>query len=78
MPIVDGYDLIRAIRAIPALKTLPAIALTGFGSKADIERALAAGFNACLSKPTEPQRIAALIDQLTEVTHPIHAELETS
>jgi PAS domain S-box-containing protein len=76
MPIVDGYELIRAIRGIPTLRTLPAIALTGFGSKAAVERALAAGFNACLSKPVEPEQIAAVLDQLTKTAHPAHAGLD--
>ena len=66
MPVVDGYELIRAIRADPELNEIPAIALTGFGAKTDIERALAAGFNGCLSKPAEPEEIADLIKQLTE------------
>jgi two-component system CheB/CheR fusion protein len=69
MPIVDGYELIRSIRRVPQLSTTPAIALTGLGSKGDVERALAAGFNACLSKPAEPEQIATLIRKLTEKRH---------
>jgi two-component system CheB/CheR fusion protein len=73
MPLLDGYELIRAIRAEPELNEIPAIALTGFGAKADIERALAAGFNGCLSKPAEPEEIADLIKQLTERRRATHA-----
>jgi PAS domain S-box-containing protein len=73
MPVVDGYELIRNLRGAPDLSHTPAIALTGFGSKADSERALAAGFNACLSKPAEPAEIAALIRLLTEKKHAISA-----
>jgi CheY-like chemotaxis protein len=65
MPHMDGYELIRAIRDVPELSGTPAIALTGFGDKMAMERALAAGFNACLSKPAGPEQIAALISQLT-------------
>src|SRR5260370_42241688 len=61
MPIVDGYELIRAIGADPALSEIPAIALTGFDAKTDIERPLAAGFNGCLSTPAEPEAVAHLI-----------------
>jgi two-component system CheB/CheR fusion protein len=71
MPILDGYELIRGIRRVPELSNTPAIALTGFGSKADIERALAAGFNACLSKAAEPAEVVALIRQLTEKRYPV-------
>jgi two-component system CheB/CheR fusion protein len=73
MPVVDGYELIRAIRDMPELNATPAIALTGFGAKADIERALAAGYNGCLSKPAEPEEIADLINQLTERRRTVQA-----
>ena len=66
MPVMDGYELIRNVRGVAHLSHTPAIALTGFGSKVDQERALAAGFNACLSKPAEPAELAALMRQLTE------------
>jgi CheY-like chemotaxis protein len=66
MPVVDGYQLMRTLRGMAELRATPAIALTGFGSKADIERALAAGFDACLSKPAKPEDISLLIRQLTE------------
>jgi two-component system CheB/CheR fusion protein len=66
MPLVDGYQLMRTLRGIAELRAIPAIALTGFGSKADIERALAAGFDACLSKPAKPEEVCLLIRQLTE------------
>ena len=73
MPFVDGYELMRAIRNMPELAATPAIALTGFGSKADVERALAAGFNACVSKPAEAEEISAVIRRLTEQGHAVHA-----
>ena len=66
MPVVDGYQLMRTLRGIAELRATPSIALTGFGSKADIERAIAAGFDACLSKPAKPEDISLLIRQLTE------------
>jgi two-component system CheB/CheR fusion protein len=76
MPVVDGYELIHAIRNMPDLSATPAIALTGFGAKKDIERALAAGFNGCLSKPAEPEEIAALLKQLTERRRAVHARTQ--
>lgn len=66
MPLVDGNELIRTVRATPGLKAIPAIALTGFGAQMEIEGALAAGFDVCLSKPAEPRQIAALIRTLVE------------
>jgi PAS domain S-box-containing protein len=66
MPIMDGYELIRTIRATPELRTLSAIALTGFGTRGSSERALAAGFDACVSKPAEREELLAVIRELTE------------
>jgi len=73
MPGIDGYELIREIRAIPELCGVPAIALTGFGAKSDFDRAVAAGFDACVSKPAEPEEISALIHSLTSQKHAIKA-----
>lgn len=66
MPLMDGYELIRTLRGEPRLRDMPAIALTGFGAKAEIERALAAGFDACLTKPAEPEQIDTAIRELVE------------
>lgn len=65
MPLMDGYQMIRAIRAVPELSRTPAIALTGFGAAGDVEQALAAGFNAYISKPAEAEHLAAVIRQVT-------------
>ncbi|MFN6963855.1 MAG: ATP-binding protein [Pyrinomonadaceae bacterium] len=55
MPGSDGYDLIRAVREELRLKPqeLPAIALSGYTSVEDRERAFAAGFQLHVSKPVE-------------------------
>lgn len=65
MPVMDGYEMIRRLRAMPDLSGIPAIALTGFGRKGDIEKALSLGFNACLTKPTEPSELAECIRKVT-------------
>jgi two-component system CheB/CheR fusion protein len=66
MPVMDGYELIRTIRATPELRTLSAIALTGFGTRGSSERALEAGFDACVSKPPEREELLAAIRKFTE------------
>jgi PAS domain S-box-containing protein len=62
----DGYELIRRIRAIPELTRVPAIALSGFGMQADIEKALLAGYDASVTKPAEPRELDILIKKLTK------------
>jgi CheY-like chemotaxis protein len=61
MPNGTGYDLIREIRKIPHLATIPAIALTAFGRVEDRERALMAGFNYHITKPVDPQNLVLAI-----------------
>lgn len=61
MPIADGYDLIRAIRARDVGGDVPAIAVTAFARAADISRARSAGFQAHIAKPYDPDQLLATI-----------------
>jgi PAS domain S-box-containing protein len=67
MPDQDGYELIRKLRALPVEKggNIPAIALTGYASRKDRERALNSGYNQHIAKPIEQadmiSAIAALV-----------------
>jgi PAS domain S-box-containing protein len=74
MPGMDGYEFIREVRTTPELCSIPAIALTGFGGKAVVDRSTAAGFDACVSKPADPQVIAELIKQLIKKRNVVQAE----
>src|SRR5260221_10269532 len=64
MPRMDGYELIRNLRGISRLASVPVIALTGFGMKKDIEAAMAAGYGAFLNKAGEFSELSALIPKL--------------
>ena len=59
MPVMDGLEATKAIRALdrPDAKTIPIIAMTANVFDEDVERSLAAGMNAHLSKPIEPERL---------------------
>lgn len=67
MPGEDGYALIEKVRMLPQEKggRIPAIALTGYVGAKDSERALSAGYQIYLGKPTQlddlMQAIASLI-----------------
>jgi len=65
MPIMNGYDATRNIRALgtPKAKNIPIIAMTANVFKEDIERCLAAGMNGHLGKPIEFDKI---MDTLNE------------
>ena len=70
MPEVDGYELLRRIRELPADKggRIPAVALTAYGRSIDRIRALSAGFQMHMPKPVEPAELATVIASLTGVT----------
>jgi len=63
----DGYELIRKLRALPAERggLTPAIALTGYATRKDRERALSAGYQLHLAKPVEPAELVAAIASLS-------------
>jgi PAS domain S-box-containing protein len=66
MPGADGYSLLRRVRAPDAAERglIPAIAISGYASPADRQRAMAAGFQAHLAKPVEPDDLAATVARL--------------
>lgn len=69
MPEMDGYQLAEALRRHPRAQETPLIALTGLGRPADVRRALAAGFNAHLSKPLSVNELTAVLAEvLPQVT----------
>ncbi|MBA3356505.1 MAG: response regulator [Pyrinomonadaceae bacterium] len=64
MPGMNGYDLARALRALPGYEKVPMVAVTGFSISDDCRRSLEAGFNAHLTKPIEPRAFLDLIEHL--------------
>ena len=67
MPDLDGYDFIRAVRALPTVKqaNVAAAALTAFARSQDRTRALLAGFQAHITKPVDPAELVAVVAALT-------------
>ncbi len=63
MPLVDGFEVARRLRAHPTLHTMPLVAVTASVSGADREKALAAGFDDFVSKPIDP---AGFLEQVQE------------
>jgi CheY-like chemotaxis protein len=63
LPVEDGYDLIRELRAREARDggRIPAIALTGYAAAEEGQRALSAGYQMHLGKPIEPNNLVTLI-----------------
>jgi len=51
MPIIDGFDVARAIRKNNKYKKVPIVAVTGLGFNYEVEKMLLAGVDACIIKP---------------------------
>jgi CheY-like chemotaxis protein len=68
LPDEDGYALIQYIRQRDAALggSVPAVALTGHARPEDRARSLAAGFQAYLSKPVEPEELIATVGVITQ------------
>jgi CheY-like chemotaxis protein len=64
MPEMNGYELAKAVRALPGYETVPMVAVTGYSMFDDRERSLQSGFNAHMTKPIEPRALLDLIEQL--------------
>ncbi len=61
LPRVDGWTATRQIKADPALKDIPIIALTAHAMIGDRERALAAGCDDYVSKPINFRELASVL-----------------
>jgi PAS domain S-box-containing protein len=68
MPEMDGYMLIRQIRAMPSkqVREICAIALTAYAGESDRQQVLLAGFAEHISKPVEPEQLANAIVNLVK------------
>jgi two-component system CheB/CheR fusion protein len=66
MPEEDGYDLIRNVRALDAMRggRIPALALTAHARAEDRTAALAAGYQQHAAKPIEPDDLATAVAAL--------------
>jgi two-component system, cell cycle response regulator DivK len=61
LPMLDGYEATRRIKADPALNAIPIIVVTSYALSGDEERARAAGCDAYVAKPYSPRALLAKI-----------------
>ena len=67
MPGMDGYQLMRTLRAgEPRVGRIPALALTAFARAEDRKRSLLAGYQAHLAKPFDVAELILLVADLVE------------
>ena len=61
LPVMDGYEAARRIKADPALKHIPIIAVTSYALSGDEAKTLAAGCEGYVAKPFSPRLLLAKI-----------------
>lgn len=63
LPEIDGYEATRRIKADPALKSIPIIAVTSYALSGDDLIALEAGCSVYVTKPFSPRQLLAKIKE---------------
>ncbi|HYE65347.1 MAG TPA: response regulator [Pyrinomonadaceae bacterium] len=63
MPVLDGWDTLRELRADERTRRIPCVAVTAFAN-ADRERALERGFDDYLSKPFRSKDLLEMVERL--------------
>ena len=64
LPVLDGWEATRRLKAMPETKGIPVIALTAHAMQEDREKALAAGCDDYDTKPVEMARLLAKIEAI--------------
>jgi len=64
MPVMNGFEFLAGLRAVPELRAVRVIAVTAFSMSGDRDKTLAAGFEEYLSKPIDPYNFVAQIEAL--------------
>ena len=70
MPEIDGLEVTRRLRAMPAFAATPIVALTALAMPGDRERCLEAGANEYLTKPVSLKGLMAVVQQLVRRSVP--------
>ena len=61
LPVVDGYEATRRIKARPELRATPVIAVTSYALSGDEAKARAAGCDGYVTKPFSPRQLLAVV-----------------
>ena len=63
IPVIDGYEATRRIKADPALRSIPVIAVTSHAMGGGEEKARAAGCDDFVAKPYSPRQLLMKVRQ---------------
>ena len=65
LPVMDGYELARQVRARPEHRRTMLIALTGYGQESDRDLAHKAGFDRHMVKPVQLSRLLSEVEEFS-------------
>jgi two-component system cell cycle response regulator DivK len=69
LPVLDGYEATRRIKANPATRDIPIIAVTSYALSGDEAKAIEVGCSGYIAKPFSPRKLLAKVREfLPEVT----------
>jgi two-component system cell cycle response regulator len=63
LPKVDGLQIVATVKSTHALRSVPIVAVTALAMVGDRERLLAAGFDAYVPKPIEPESFVGQVEE---------------
>ena len=61
LPVIDGYEATRRIKAIAELKSIPIIAVTSYALSGDEAKTREAGCDGYVAKPFSPRHLLAKV-----------------
>lgn len=64
MPVLDGWRALSELRADARTRTLPCVAVTAYAAEVDRQRAIAAGFDAYVTKPFRSTDLVEVVERL--------------
>jgi two-component system cell cycle response regulator DivK len=66
LPVMDGYEACRRIKADPELRHIPIIAVTSYALSGDETKTKAAGCDAYVAKPFSPRQLLAKMNEFLD------------
>ncbi len=68
MPDTDGFEFLKKLKLLQGLNDVPAIAISGYASEEDRDRALEVGYLALIPKPIDVDELFGVIQNLFRPT----------
>src|SRR4029077_19493877 len=73
LPKMNGYEVAKSLKSAGQTRSIPVIAVTAFAMEGDKQRALAAGFDAYIGKPIEPETFVRELERFAPAPGPPRA-----